>query len=225
MKPRLLDLFSGAGGSAMGYHRAGFEVVGVDIASQPHYIGDEFAQSDALAYLREHGHEFDAIHASPPCQAYTRAGALHGKEHPDLVDKTRRILRATGKPWILENVPGAPMTPDVVLCGSMFGLGFEGLTLYRHRWFELGGFSIPLAPATCNHSNVSISVFGHTVLGAAKNGKSYKHPNERQELGVAAGRVAMGIDWMNKAELAQAIPPAYTEYIGKQLLNVLQVTE
>jgi DNA (cytosine-5)-methyltransferase 1 len=214
---KLLDLFCKAGGAGMGYHLAGFDVVGVDIEPQPNYPF-EFHQSDALEFLELHGNEFCAIHASPPCQAYTRAGAFHNKKHPELIEPTRELLLKTGKPYIIENVPGAPVRPDLILCGSMFGLGYQGLTLYRHRWFEFGGFSIALAPATCNHKNISISVFGHTVLGASKNGKTYKHPNERQELGVDAGREAMGISWMSKAELSQAIPPAYTKYIGGLLL-------
>ncbi len=138
-KPRLLDLFSGAGGAAMGYHRAGFEVVGVDIAPQPHYPF-EFIQGDALLYLQavpwlRDLSRFDAIHASPPCQAYSQASAqwdsrLGADRHPDLLPEVRMLLEATGLPWVIENVPSSPMSNYVVLCGSSFGLGVR-----RHRWF------------------------------------------------------------------------------------------
>lgn len=136
-KPRLLDLFCGAGGAAMGYHRAGFDVTGVDIKPQPHYPF-EFVQADALEYCAAHGHEFDVIHASPPCQAYTgmrnitisRFGAA--PEHPDLVDDTRRALRATGRHWIIENVQNSPIDTHIILCGVSLGLP----ELARHRHFE-----------------------------------------------------------------------------------------
>jgi hypothetical protein len=127
---RLLDLFSGAGGAAVGYARAGFEVVGVDIEPQPNYPF-EFHQADALEFCREHGHEFDAIHASPPCQAYTPLRAVHGKDYPDMLAATREALEATGLPWVIENVPGAPINSGIFLCGTMFDL-----RVYRHRWFE-----------------------------------------------------------------------------------------
>lgn len=217
---RLLDLYCCAGGAAMGYHRAGFdEIVGVDIAPQKHYPFT-FVLGDAIEYCRLHGREFDAIHASPPCQRYTQAQRIQGREHPDLLAPTRDAMNATGKPWFIENVPGAPMLPMLILCGSMFGLTWQGLTLYRHRWFESGGgFALPpFPPATCKHNTPSISIFGRCVLGGALNGKSYKHPNERQHLGVAVGRIVMGIPWMTRNELSEAIPPAYTEYIGRQLL-------
>jgi site-specific DNA-cytosine methylase len=131
MKPRLLDLFCGAGGAGMGYHRAGFEVVGVDIAPQPHYPF-EFHQGDALEYLAAHGHEFDAIHASPPCQRYSSIQRITKNKHkwPDLVDPVRQLLIKSGKPYVIENVQGAPLRVDAFMCGSMFGLG-----MIRHRIF------------------------------------------------------------------------------------------
>jgi DNA (cytosine-5)-methyltransferase 1 len=194
---RLLDAFCGAGGAAMGYHRAGFdEIVGVDIKPQPRYPFT-FVQGDALEYVKAHGHEFDAIHASPPCQAFTTARVIHGREHPDLLTPTRWALGVTLRPWIIENVPGAPMLADVVLCGSNFGEP----RLKRHRWFELG-FHKPLVllPPCAHDDDNIISVFGH-------GGHIYH--------GVAEWREVMGIDWMNRDELSQAIPPAYTEFIGK----------
>lgn len=221
---RLLDLFCGAGGAARGYQMAGFHVTGVDIKRQPRYIGDAFIEGDALEYAAAHGHEYDAIHASPPCQAYTRAQRIQGRQHPNLIPATRAALQATGKPYVIENVPGAPLRNDLMLCGSMFGLRWQSLTLYRHRWFEFGGWSMPpIGPATCCHDGPAISVFGHTVLGAARNGngRSYKHPNERQHLGIAVGRQVMGIDWMTRSELSEAIPPVYTEWIGSHLIEWL----
>jgi DNA (cytosine-5)-methyltransferase 1 len=134
---RLLDLFCGAGGAAMGYHRAGFdEIVGVDIEPQPRYPF-AFFQGDALEYCAAHGSEFDAIHASPPCQAYTRMarGLLEsqgrGREYPDLIHATRSALHLAGVVSVIENVPGAPLLGPVMLCGSSFGL-----LVQRHRLFE-----------------------------------------------------------------------------------------
>ena len=203
MKPRLLDLFCGAGGAAMGYHRAGFDVVGVDIKPQPNYPF-KFTQGDVMeletwALATYEG--FDAIHASPPCQAFTVAGVIHGNgHHPDLLTPTRELLNQTGLPWVIENVPGAPMRVDLVLCGT----AFPELRVKRHRWFE---FSDPaIAPALvhgCDHSRRTVAVFGH-------GGHIYH--------GVADWRESMGIDWMTRDELAQAIPPDYTELIGHQLL-------
>ena len=200
---RLLDLFSGAGGAAMGYYRAGFtDITGVDNRPMPRYPF-KFIQADALEYLAEHGHEYDVIHASPPCQAFTRARLIYGREHPDLLTPTRELLVQTGKPWVIENVPGAPMRPDIVICGSIFGQP----RLKRHRWFELSNPILHLLPP-CQHDNGNIiSVFGH-------GGHIYHGKWEWEEV--------MGIDWMTKAELAQAIPPAYTEWIGRRLIETIE---
>jgi DNA (cytosine-5)-methyltransferase 1 len=210
-KPRLLDLFCGAGGAAMGYHRAGFDVVGVDIKAQPHYPF-EFHEGDVWDWLsfshRFRLEDFAAIHASPPCQAFTNARTIHGVcAHQDLLSPTRPRLERTGLPWVIENVPGAPMRADVVLCGSQFGLEDPGVGgLIRHRLFEFSEPPAHLLPP-CTHSKATVSVFGH-------GGHIYH--------GVASWRRAMGIDWMTRDELAQAIPPAYTEWIGKQLLTALE---
>lgn len=221
-RPRLLDLFCCAGGAGMGYHRAGFDVVGVDIDPQPRYPF-EFHQADALEFLAERGHEFDAIHASPPCQLYSVANNIHGNDdHPDLLPPTRDALLALGKPWIIENVPGAPMENYVTLCGLAFGLGVK-----RHRQFETSFFvwNVPECPP--GHPGDWVSVFGHTVLerghviGKAKGGGN---TIKRKHLGIARGREAMGIDWMNRGELSEAIPPAYTEWLGRQLLDSLVLT-
>jgi DNA (cytosine-5)-methyltransferase 1 len=207
MRPRLLDLFCGAGGAAMGYHRAGFDVVGVDIKPQPRFPFP-FHQADALTFPLD---GFDAIHASPPCQAYVRSGmvAKDGR-HPDLLGPMRELLsQAGGGLWIIENVPGAPMRSDLMLCGSMFGLGVR-----RHRWFES---SAPLSPFTlsCDHSRRITGVYGHPhgKGGAWRNGKRPMLPSD-----LPTWRREMGIDWMTAKEIALAIPPAYTEHIGKQLI-------
>ena len=191
---RLLDLFCGAGGAAEGYRRAGFtEIVGVDHKPQPRYPF-EFVQADALTFPLD---GFDVIHASPPCQAFSNARVIHGVEHPDLLSPTRERLVANSMPWVIENVPNAPMRVDVRLCGSMFGLRSPAGRLIRHRWFE---FSSPPAALTllpsCDHSLPVVSVFGH-------GGHIYR--------GVEDWRTVMGIPWMTRAELAQAIPPAYAD--------------
>jgi len=215
---RLLDGFCGAGGAAKGYQRAGFYVVGVDIKPQPRYCGDEFHQGDALAYIRDHGHEFDVIHTSPPCQVYSVTSALSNQGHLALIDPTRTALLETGKPYIIENVPGAPLTEPLMLCGTMFGL-----RVIRHRLFETSP-RFTFAPASCNHWGKSSACGrgggGKYTRGTLKNfafitvvGNDYI---------AADGRKAMGIDWMTKKELSQAIPPAYTEFIGRQLMDVLR---
>jgi DNA (cytosine-5)-methyltransferase 1 len=209
VKPRLLDLFSGAGGAAMGYHRAGFEVVGVDIRPQPHYPF-EFHQADAMTYSLD---GFDAIHASPPCQRYSVATVFHpGRQaqHPDLVDPVRDLLDATGLPYAIENVMGAPLRNPVMLCGTMF----NGLRVYRHRNFECSP-PIYWPPYHNAHlfrpTEVGRRVAEHGWMTVAGHFSDVK----------AAG-VAMGIDWMSRGELAEAIPPAYTEWIGRQLLAAIE---
>lgn len=186
---RLLDLFCGAGGAAMGYHRAGFEVVGVDIKPQPHYPF-EFHQADALTYPLD---GFDVIHASPPCQRYAPVTRWRGKSenHPDLVALTHSRLRTSNVPWIIENVPNAPLHATVMLCGSHFGLN-----VVRHRIFQTSWGLCQLMPS-CRH---------YAVL-------AFEHKDER------AFADAMGCTWMTAREAREAIPPAYTEWIGRQLLH------
>lgn len=212
MKPRLLDLFCGAGGCATGYHQAGFDVVGVDLKYQPNFPF-EFHQHDALDYLRNHGSSFDAIHASPPCQHHSSMKSMHNaKTHVDLIPETRRLLRGIDRPYVIENVIGAPMEFPSLLCGTMFGLGVEGAELRRHRVFESD--SLMLCPK-CRHSkNSVIGVYGEGVRDSRR-----KSDKTIPDFGVEQGRIAMGIDWMTLVELCQAIPPAYTQYLGKQLLN------
>lgn len=216
MKPRLLDLFCGAGGAGMGYHRAGFDVVGVDIKSQPRYPFT-FVQADALEYCAAHGHEFDAIHASPPCQTYSVATKVHGPDqvatHPDLVEPTRELLNSIGNPWVIENVPGSPLMGTLMLCGSMFGLEVR-----RHRVFE--GCVPTMSPVSCDHSLPAVPVYGHTGAGANRGMERARGRSN----GVADWKRAMAIDWMTVNELAEAIPPAYTEFIGKRIIEALQWT-
>lgn len=191
----------------MGYHRSGFDVVGVDIAPQKRYPF-AFHQGDALEFCRAHGHEFDAIHASPPCQRYTRAqnAAKNADAHPDLVGPTREALNAVGLPWVIENVVGAPLINPVVVCGLALGLNVK-----RHRLFES---NVMLFGTTCPSHDVDYFViFGHEVR-SRRHGHAAGRKNS-----IAQGRTAMGIEWMTRGELSEAIPPAYTEWIGKQLMQ------
>jgi DNA (cytosine-5)-methyltransferase 1 len=204
-RPALLDLFSGAGGAAKGYRLAGFCVLGVDHKPQPRYIpygGCLFVQGDALEYVKAHGHEFDAIHASPPCQDHMMTPhRRHGTGW--MLSATRDALRGA---WVIENVPGAPMRPDYVICGCP--------KLRRVRWFETSWRGFAMMP-TCNHATPAVSVVGHGTPSWVKK-KLGRNPT------ITEYRDAMGIDWMNRNELSQAIPPAYCEFIGKQLLAALE---
>ncbi|WP_275792657.1 DNA cytosine methyltransferase [Prescottella equi] len=205
---KLLDLFCCQGGASMGYHRAGFDVVGVDINPQPHYPF-EFHQGDALAFLMEYGDEFDVIAGSPPCQAHTNAQKIMGNQHPDYIDSMRALL-PEGKPYVIENVPGAPLRNPIELCGAMFGLG-----TYRHRLFES---NIDLAaPDHPEHSARTTKMGRKPVVG------EFMHVVGNFS-GVNQAREAMGIDWMTRDGLRESIPPAYTEHIGAQLLaNLTEV--
>lgn len=202
MMPLALDLFCGAGGASMGLYQAGFDVIGIDINPQPRYPF-RFIQANALQPPLDLS-RFDLIWASPPCQAYTVARVIHGRDdHPDLVADVRQMLDDYGAPYVIENVPGAPVRPDLVLCGSQFGQP----RLKRHRWFETSFPSFALVPP-CSHAKDLVSVFGH-------GGHIYR--------GVAEWRIVMGIDWMTRDELSQAIPPAYSEFIGRLAIKVSTV--
>lgn len=190
-RPRLLDLFCCAGGAGMGYHLAGFDVVGVDSAPQPHYPF-EFHQADAMTYPLE---GFDAIHASPPCQHRSVVTPADRRpQHPNLLTPTLARFRAEATvPWVVENVPGVvPFGHDLELCGSMFGLPIR-----RHRWFVTTPPIVHLLPP-CQHRRTDLA---------------FSHKGER------AYADAMGCHWMSKVEARQAIPPAYTEWIGRQILS------
>ena len=260
---RLLDLFCAAGGAAMGYHRAGFdEIIGVDIAPQPRYPFT-FVRADALEYLAEHSHDYDAIHASPPCQGYSimhNLPWLRGREYPLLILPTIEMLEALGKPYVVENVMGAWHGSKTLqkrgleahglkagwLCGAMFGLPF-----YRHRLFASDFFWLaPGHPKHIEHIRPSRSLGGRPRdITWVKNGKPRTpvvfpdgtkqniscgallawQGNGAQGNGVGIGYAkgwrlaaeAMGIDWMKRDELTQAIPPVYCEFIGRQLLEAL----
>lgn len=191
---RLLDLYSGAGGAAVGYARAGFEVVGVDHVMQPRYPFEHHV-ADALEFLAAHGHEYDAIHASPPCQAYANVTAWRGAhvDHPDLLAATRDALVANGRPWVIENVPEAPLRRDFLLCGSQFGLRVR-----RHRAFETSPRLYSLM-SPCHHRGLL----------------PFEHKGER------AYADALGCEWMTKLEARQAIPPAYTQHVGEWLMTAI----
>lgn len=233
---RLLDLFCGAGGCAMGYHRAGFtEIVGVDECPfKDKRYPFRFIHDDAVDVLRSllagmtigsaTGEpctlkDFDAIHASPPCQGYSRTKTIHAgkpyeKKHPQLIETIRELLKQTGKPWVIENVPGSPLLDPLMLCGSYFGLRVK-----RHRLFESSVYL--MAPGRrCFHPPRGSFI---------QTGR----PIKEGDWVIVAGHIsglklagkAMGIDWMSRDELVQAIPPAYTEFIGKQLIDAIRSNE
>lgn len=209
---KVLDLFCGAGGAAQGYIDAGYEVTGVDICPQPRFPG-HFVQGDALDYAIRHGHQYDLVHASPPCQAYSITTNFTGNadQHPDLIADTRDVLLTLGKPYVIENVPGARdrLKNPLMLRGTMFGL-----LVIRHRLFETSP-SIYFAPAPCAH-----------LRPVVKHGRP-PDPDKHYAgvtgnfSGVAFARRAMGIDWMTGKELSQAIPPAYTEFIGARIFEIM----
>lgn len=221
---RLADLYSCAGGAGRGYQQAGFHVTGFDIKPQPRYAGDAFEQRDVLAITPEELRErFDAIHASPICQGLTRMVAPGKKAHPNLIPATLEILHASGLPFILENVEGAePWMPGhITLCGTMFGLGAQGCDLHRHRLF-MANFPIS-APCSCQHRDVAtIGVYGgHARRRSARHGG--RGTRDVWEGGhKAAASQAMGMDWATLGELSEAIPPAYTQHLGQQLLAHIQ---
>jgi DNA (cytosine-5)-methyltransferase 1 len=215
----LLDLFCCAGGAAMGYHRAGFDVVGVDVRPQPNYPFT-FVQADALTFDLD---GFDAIHASPPCQANIKGlGVVNAKlgrssAHVDLIPETRARLRSAGVPYIIENVVGSALLNPTRLCGTSFGL-----PIYRHRLFES---NVMLLGRECEHDRQREAKYWTSW----QNGVKGRRAKVVQVYGQAAEKhhwpAALGIDWMTSDELTQAIPPAYTEYLGVQLLRAVQARE
>lgn len=226
--PILLDLYCCQGGASAGYAAAGFHVIGSDLHPQPRYPYP-FAQGDALQLLDDlldgkapqfsDGHTYGLpgstadriIHAmagSPPCQPFTLAQRIQGRDHPDLVADTRRRLQATALPWIIENVVGAPLVDPVMLCGAMFGL-----RTYRHRLFESNA---PMAvPAHPDH------VAATTKMGRPPREGEFMHVVGNFS-GVSLAREVMGAPWMNRDGLRESIPPAYTEHLGRQLLAVME---
>lgn len=205
-KKKALDLFCGAGGATKGLQQAGFYVVGVDIQPQPRYCGDEFFQADALTFPLE---GYDFIWASPPCQHYSCATPINYRQnHPDLVDTVRNRLVESGAAWVIENVPGAPLKPTLVLCGCLFGL-----KILRKRLFETSWDIFQLIPP-CHHPE--------TVINTVRS----QHGPWFEENGRVATRReiadAMGVSWMDTGKISQAIPPAYSEFIGRQVMEYLE---
>lgn len=198
MRPVLVDLYCGMGGAAKGYSDAGFDVIGFDIEPQPYYPY-RFVQVDVLELSWDTLRRYDAIHASPPCQVHSvatprtvRTGLV------DLIPRTRELLDASGRPWVIENVVGAPLRRPIQLCGSSFGLGVR-----RHRLFETWSDEIVGKPCCHHEQGPTISVAGHFSESLAE------------------AQAAMGIDWGDKQSLTQAIPPAYTRWIGEQLIKAV----
>lgn len=214
VKPRLLDLFCCAGGAAKGYQESGFEVVGVDIKAQPNFPF-EFMQGDVLKLPISFLMEFDAIHASPPCQSYSVLAKRNGNGHewPRLIEPVRAMLEETGLPYVIENVPGAPLQSPIMLCGTMF----PGLRVIRHRLFETN-FELE-APAHKAHPKCHTLDKRKAHYGKTCEWRDYVQVTGGGNCSVAAAQDAMKIDWMSKAELNEAIPPAYTRYIGQWLLR------
>lgn len=237
-KPLVLDLFSGAGGCAKGYHDAGFEVIGVDIAPQSRYPYT-FFQANALDVLNMllsdglwHGYtldDFSVLHASPPCQEYSssrhlrNATAIKPIIREKLVSQVYAALRETGVPYVIENVPGSPLPDSITLCGSMFGLPIR-----RHRWFACSHYLY--APCACAHTDGFVNVIGGKVRGygtmrsATRTFLEYGKTLRRSEgqYRKEVGQAAMGIDWMTVNEMSEAIPPAYTRWIGMQLMDIIE---
>lgn len=240
---RLLDLFCGAGGAAVGYQRAGFEVIGVDHVAQPHYPF-EFVMADVVEQFHELVRHFapDAIHASPPCQAFVSLRKMwNAKDHPNLLAPVRDLLIAAGRAYVIENVPGSPIRASVMLCGSQFGLGTKDAELRRHRYFETN-WTVGLVPP-CFHgwlARKTITVVGHAngrlndlrleqrqrVIGVyGGHGRDRRRSYSCLDFSTEDRKRAMGIDWMNGRELSQAVPPAYTEYIGERLMGFLSAKD
>lgn len=245
-RPKLLDLFGGGGGAGWGYYLAGFDVTGVDHRPQKRYPRNDhmrFIQADAIEYALSHGWQYNAIHASPPCQTHSQITPDKSK-HVDLIPHTRFVLETLGLPYIMENVYGAKsaMRNPVMLCGAQFGL-----KVYRHRLFESN--ILLLVPSHAPHRDntpraghgvsskgfISITSGGKSLMVNAKAGRRRSGTYGISEKGfvtvtghfsgIEYCRMAMGIDWMTAAELSQAIPPAYTEYLGRQLMRHIQNTQ
>ncbi len=229
-KPSVLDLFCCAGGAGYGYYAAGFNVTGVDIVTRKNYFAD-FRLGDAIEYLKDLGSNYNFIHASPPCQLYscsTHAHKMKGKTYPDLVNITRTALNASGKPWVMENVMQAPLERHLLLRGEMFGL-----RVIRKRVFEFrGGFewtktpppftpiSVARGEAVIIYGNASLKPTGHGNYGDP--GRRIVRPDWCLPTIRQTWSYAMGINnYMTDREIAESIPPAYTQYIGEEVMNRL----
>lgn len=212
--PLALDAFCKAGGAGMGYHRAGFGVIGVDIEPQPNYPF-VFIQADAVEFIAEFGQMFDLLTGSPPCHDHTALKSRAGTNGTAwLLSATRDLFEASGKPYVIENVPGAPMRQDVVYCGEMFDL-----RTVRHRWFEsnIEGLTAPAHPLGDEHPRLHLRM---TSTSARRESFARgMNISITGDVGSWVGPPCMGIDWMNGNELSQAIPPAYTEHLGRQIIE------
>ncbi len=219
-KPRLLDLFCCAGGAGVGYSQAGFDVVGIDIAPQQNYPLP-FIQADVLTLDPKFIASFDAIHASPPCQSYSDLAKRNrnADQWPRLIEPVREILIRSGRPYVIENVDGAPLRNPVILCGTMF----RELRVLRHRLFETNFGLAPLLHG--KHPKVHTFDRRKSHFGKTNEWKDFVQVTGGGNCTLAAAREAMGIDWMTKTEINEAIPPAYTRYVGEQLLRHLSQVE
>ncbi|MFF7290693.1 DNA cytosine methyltransferase [Streptomyces griseorubiginosus] len=219
---RVLDPYSCQGGAAMGWYLAGFDVTGVDKDPQPRYPFT-FIQGDAVEYILAHGHEYDLIAGSPPCQAHTLCQRIQGREHPRLIGPTREAMQATGRPWIIENVPeaAAELRDPITLCGASFGLH-----TYRHRLFEAGGGLTLAAPLHQPHLHPTVKM-GRPLKtredylreGLDRDGDWYHAVGNFS--GVPYVARDMGVEWMSRDGIRECIPPAYTRYLGEQVAALL----
>ncbi|MYX36040.1 MULTISPECIES: DNA cytosine methyltransferase [unclassified Streptomyces] len=210
-RPRLLDAFCCQGGASTGYRLAGFDVTGIDIAPQPRYPFN-FVQGDAVAFIREYGHAFDVIHASPPCQLYSLTHRIQRRDHPDLIAPTRQALESTGRPWVIENVEDArgELRDPVTLCGAAFGLH-----TYRHRLFETGGCLTLTPPPHPEHKAAMVK------MGRPLNPGDWYHAVGNFS-NVPYVRADMGVHWMTRDGIRECIPPAYTQWVGEAFHTALQ---
>lgn len=202
-----LDLFCGAGGATRGLQEAGYHVTGEDLRPQPHYCGDAFIRADAMEVDWE---GYDLVWASPPCQRYSELTPKECKGgHPDLLPQVAERLRRQDTPYIIENVECARhlLYSPVMLCGSMFGLD-----VWRHRWFEIGNSDVFFLLPPCRHDFRPVVVSGR---GMRKTATGHRWSGSRASESAAA----MQIDWMNRKELCQAIPPAYSRFLGTVLME------
>lgn len=226
MRPRLLDLYCGVGGAAMGYYLAGFDVLGVDLAPQRRYPFP-FVEADALAFLRSlptTGHGFAVVHASPPCQRFSTATKRNRTEldHPDLIAPTRELVQALGVPYVIENVVGAPLVETVTACGTSLRLRHDGYRLQRHRLFESSvDLSGVFPPCGCSAGANAGPVLDVTGGGDTKKPRTDGGGGRPRKGTADQARAIMGIPWATKTELNEAIPPAYTLRVGRRLRREL----
>jgi DNA (cytosine-5)-methyltransferase 1 len=218
-RPRLLDAFCGEGGAGMGYHRAGFDVVGVDLSAKAlRRYPFPAVRADAVWFIREHGHEFDAIHASPPCQSESTLRHRTGVDYLDLLTPTLDALQDFTAPWIVENVASTRKLPGaLILCGTEFDLSAETSTgrrwLKRHRRFGSNVFLTAAGGCYCSAKSIA-GIYGDGGGGQQTRGFRYENAAQMHQ--------AMGTPWMSRRGMSQAIPPAYTEFLGAQLIDQMR---